>query len=174
MNNWHALATSPSIITQSLPNVETSFQNISFHCWKLHAHLKLTCVVNAVKFRHGWTLSSSVKSFDTQLKWCLWISCISFSVAVKSNPDPMLLRVLNQLGAGFDCGSKVNNHYIINWTKFVIWLHTVIKLWWEWCPIHRCTILYLSIAHRDYFAMGLEVSGLYFISLEFLNLWWTV
>ena len=47
-----------------------------------------------------------------------WIRFSLFLTAVKCDDDPVVLAVLDQLGCGFDCGSKVSNHYAFEFASF--------------------------------------------------------
>ena len=45
---------------------------------------------------------------DLYRKWVEVLPAVKPFYAIKSNPDPALLKMLGALGTGFDCASKVH------------------------------------------------------------------
>ena len=50
---------------------------------------------------------------DLYQKWVEVLPAVEPFYAIKSNPDPALLKMLGALGTGFDCASKVHKQHVI-------------------------------------------------------------
>ena len=50
---------------------------------------------------------------DLYQKWVEVLPAVEPFYAIKSNPDPALLKMLGALGTGFDCASKVHQQYVM-------------------------------------------------------------
>ena len=57
---------------------------------------------------------------DLYQKWVEVLPAVEPFYAIKSNPDPALLKMLGALGTGFDCASKVHKQHVITSASLTI------------------------------------------------------